>query len=200
MAGPAGHPAPRDAAPPASAGGASDVPQQQEETWTRERMAPLVGLVVLLAFFLFTSIMVWKAESVQDPHWFRLLHLFTSIEALAFGGAGFFFGREIHRERADKAEQQAAASKQEARQARNEATDAQKKEVEERTKKAAMVQAIRAKATVGVASERPGLEGRTTGAPARSEMAELLALAEGLDNAPAPAPSERSPAEGERSR
>jgi sRNA-binding protein len=59
----------------------------------------------------------------EQLHWDRYLYLFGSVEALAFTAAGFFFGREVNRGRAQAAEGQA---KEQA----NRAAKAEKKEAQ----------------------------------------------------------------------
>jgi hypothetical protein len=68
----------------------------------------LIGVGMLLGYGLFLSEMIEHVGD-KDPNWSRLVYLFSGVEALAFGAAGFFFGREVHRGRADAAESRADA-------------------------------------------------------------------------------------------
>jgi hypothetical protein len=43
----------------------------------------------------------------EDKPWHRAMAIYKGIEAMALAGAGFLFGREINRERAEKAESHA---------------------------------------------------------------------------------------------
>lgn len=69
--------------------------------------ALVAALVVLLAF----SLLVWYLISqvgVPETPWTRLAWIFSSVEAIAFGAAGALFGSSIQRQRAEKAESEAA--------------------------------------------------------------------------------------------
>src|SRR5687767_3848557 len=59
----------------------------------------LVGFAVLIGYALFLNAMLNRVEDTLEIDWSRYLYLFTGVEALAFGAAGFFFGREVNRGR-----------------------------------------------------------------------------------------------------
>lgn len=82
-----------------------------------------VGFLVLAGYALFLTRMVSNVTVETQTHWDRYLYLFGSVEALAFTAAGFFFGREVNRGRAEAAETQA-------RQQANRAAKAEKKEAQ----------------------------------------------------------------------
>jgi hypothetical protein len=63
------------------------------------------------------------APGTAELEWARLQYLFNGVEALAFAAAGFFFGREVNRGRAEAAEGRATAETKRA--TRAEATTAQ---------------------------------------------------------------------------
>jgi hypothetical protein len=79
--------------------------------------APLAaGAAVLVGYALFLGYMrdqVWYPE----PYWSRMVFLFGSVEAMAFAAAGFLFGREVNRGRAQAAESLARSEADRANQA-----------------------------------------------------------------------------------
>jgi hypothetical protein len=52
-------------------------------------------------------IYIFKRIGSDERDWNQMIYLFGAVEAIAFSACGFFFGREVHRDRADKAEQRA---------------------------------------------------------------------------------------------
>jgi hypothetical protein len=83
----------------------------------------LVGVAMLAGYAVFLSFMMNRVDA-KDPDWSRLVYLFSGVEALAFGAAGFFFGREVHRGRAEAAESRADAESRRASKSEKEATTA----------------------------------------------------------------------------
>lgn len=71
----------------------------------------LVAIVVLWWFGTVLKQMFTHANSDITPEtWARYTYLFSGLEAIAYAAAGFLFGREVNRQRADRAEQSAAQS------------------------------------------------------------------------------------------
>jgi len=71
----------------------------------------LVAIVVLWWFGTVLKQMFTHANSqITSETWARYTYLFSGLEALAYAAAGFLFGREVNRQRADRAEQSAAQS------------------------------------------------------------------------------------------
>ena len=66
-----------------------------------------VGVLALLGYAAFVLLLLDQVKGADDRHWLRSLHLFASVEAIAFAAAGFFFGREVNRARAEHAEDRA---------------------------------------------------------------------------------------------
>lgn len=58
----------------------------------------VAGVIVLISFDV----------GVDDKIWLRIVYAGGGIEAIAFAAAGYLFGKEVHREQADKAEDRAA--------------------------------------------------------------------------------------------
>jgi hypothetical protein len=66
----------------------------------------IIALVAILAFGWFVYYMLGQTKT-DEKEWTRAVYLFQGVEAIAFAAAGFMFGKEVHRERADKAEKRA---------------------------------------------------------------------------------------------
>jgi len=78
----------------------------------KKSLAPLIGLVAIFAFGWFANYLMHHLGD-GEPNWSRAVYVFGGVEAVAFAAFGFFFGKEVHRERAEKAEADAAlATKQ----------------------------------------------------------------------------------------
>jgi hypothetical protein len=78
--------------------------------------------VLLVLFFLGVNIyMLWSVNVDDERQWTRAIYLYSGVEAIAFAAAGFLFGREIHRQRADTAEERAEKAEQRADKANYEA-------------------------------------------------------------------------------
>ena len=67
------------------------------------------------------------APTREEALWNRSLALFGSVEAIAFTAAGYLFGREVHREQAQNAEQRANEKTAEAAEAKMAAAEARAK-------------------------------------------------------------------------
>ena len=66
-------------------------------TWLdKDKAATGTAIVALIAFGISVFVLYSKV-GVTDPVWSRLTYLLTAIEAVAFGGVGFLWGREVHR-------------------------------------------------------------------------------------------------------
>jgi len=72
----------------------------------KDILAPIVAFLALVGFALFIHYMLGLTRA-QETEWTRAVYLFTGVEAIAFAAAGFFFGREVQRVRAEKAEKRA---------------------------------------------------------------------------------------------
>jgi hypothetical protein len=73
----------------------------------------ILGLLLLGGYVVFVFVMAEKV-GVQETEWARLSALFAGVETLAFSAAGFFFGREVNRARAEVAERRASGAEREA--------------------------------------------------------------------------------------
>ena len=67
-----------------------------------------------------------EGRRCPEEEWARLVYLLSGVEAIAFAAAGYFFGREVNRARAEAAEEDANVSRDESRRAQDRATRAEK--------------------------------------------------------------------------
>jgi hypothetical protein len=74
-------------------------------------VASIIAIFVLIAFTVVVAYMLRLATNAQEPEWTRAVFIFTGVEAIAFAAAGFFFGTEIQRKRAETAEEVAVKGK-----------------------------------------------------------------------------------------
>jgi len=69
----------------------------------KDVLAVIVGAVAIIAFGLFAYYLLQNVAA-EPLQWERMVFVFGGVEAIAFSAVGYFFGREVHRERADRAE------------------------------------------------------------------------------------------------
>lgn len=139
-------------------------------------MQRIVGVIVLLLFGWFTIFMIQK-RAEADPQWSHLVYVYGSVEAIAFAAAGFLFGREVNRQRAETAEQSATQARQEATNAR---VDAAKQEKAGQALAALIAQklaAAPAKANAFTALDDTG-RARTLHTVVQSDLQEINAFAQ----------------------
>lgn len=87
-----------------------------------DRLAPILSFTQGLIPLLVAAFILWwfgtvlqkmlgqTGPEVLDAQWSRYTYLFSGLETLAYAAAGFLFGREVNRQRADRAEADAAKS------------------------------------------------------------------------------------------
>jgi cytochrome bd-type quinol oxidase subunit 1 len=100
-------------------------PNAQETQLSRP--LTVVAIVILAGFAVLLYHMYQVAPTREETLWNRSLVLFGSVEAIAFTAAGYLFGKEVHREQAQKAEQRAEEKTAEAGAARAAAAEAKAK-------------------------------------------------------------------------
>lgn len=89
-----------------------------------------VGVLALVGYLVFVVVLYHGAATAREELWMRTLYLFGGVESMAFAAAGFFFGREVNRARAEGAETRAA---HESRRAEAQHTRAERAETKGRT-------------------------------------------------------------------
>ena len=63
----------------------------------------VIAISLLIAYGFFIYFLIGKVDS-GDPSWSRLIYLFSGVEGIVFAAVGFLFGKEVNRQRAEKAE------------------------------------------------------------------------------------------------
>jgi hypothetical protein len=91
------------------------------------RPLTVIAVAILVGFAVLLYHMYRIAPTREEVLWNRSLALFGSVEAIAFTAAGYLFGKEVHREQAQKAEERADATAAEAGQAQTAAAEARAK-------------------------------------------------------------------------
>ena len=71
----------------------------------KDGAALLVAVVALVALGVGAAYLASPGQmAASELQWARLQYLFGAVQAVAFAGAGWLWGREVHREQADRAE------------------------------------------------------------------------------------------------
>jgi hypothetical protein len=70
--------------------------QEVNMTDEKEKVATYTAVGALVLFVIGVYLLYAKV-GVSDPEWSRLTYLLTGIEAVAFAGVGFLWGKEVHR-------------------------------------------------------------------------------------------------------
>lgn len=89
-----------------------------------------VAVLALIGFAVLVLFLFLKAPGASELEWTRSVYLLSAVEAVAFAAAGFLFGKEVHRQQAEKAEEQAAEAQIQAVAAQNDASEAKAETVE----------------------------------------------------------------------
>lgn len=129
----------------------------------RDVIVLLIAAMALLFFGWLTITMLGKTAEQSETTWSRALYLYRGVEALAFAAAGFLFGREVQRRRADEAEERATRAQEtaQAAMARGEA----------------LAEAVRAVTPAAVAA---GGAPESAGRPPSGEISQLVQIADRL--------------------
>jgi hypothetical protein len=136
----------------------------------------VVAVTILIAFAVLLYHMYQIAPTQEEALWNRSMALFGSVEAIAFTAAGYLFGKEVHREQAQRAEQRAHDKTAEAHEANAAAAEAKAKG--ESLRKA--IEAKRAATARGTMNESPRGQTGGTETLATSDLQELAVLAQSL--------------------
>ena len=89
-----------------------------------------IAIGVLIAYGFFIYFLIGKADA-EELDWSRLIYLFSGVEAIVFAAAGFLFGREVNRKRAENAEEEKKEVQEEKKQVEIEKKQAEKQALEE---------------------------------------------------------------------
>ena len=80
--------------------------------------------VAILAVYLLGLLIMFLTRSANEITWARLVYLFGGLEAIAFAAAGYLFGREVNRARAENAEARADEAQADSVEAKQDAAKA----------------------------------------------------------------------------
>jgi hypothetical protein len=99
-----------------------------------------IGIAALIGFgyFIYYLSGIALNPKLDAIVWARQTYLLTGVEAIAFSAAGYFFGKEVNRQRAENAESSAQDAQNEAKKSTSEAV---KNETKLRTLSKAVVNA-----------------------------------------------------------
>ena len=89
----------------------ADEQRQRPVGRAKQRLAAVVAVVSLLGFGALALYLLIDVD-VEEVTWSRRVYIFAAVEAITFAGVGWLFGREVHRERAEVAEDRAANAEQ----------------------------------------------------------------------------------------
>jgi uncharacterized membrane protein YsdA (DUF1294 family) len=86
----------------------------------------LTNVIACLIIFGYGGFMIYMLGEVSASEgvWTRTAYLLAGYEALAFAAAGYLFGKEVHRQQAEKAEDRAKVAQKEADSAKDSANEA----------------------------------------------------------------------------
>lgn len=135
----------------------------------------IFGLAILIlgAYAYFIVFMIGKTNlgEGEELQWSRLVFLFSGVEAIVFAAAGFVFGREVHRSKAEAAD--------------NRAENAEQKNQEAQTKVSEMegkMQVIRKMAKSKIEKKRNAQPNYLANVQSGTEAAELRTLVKAIDD------------------
>ena len=83
----------------------------------RELVAPIVAALLVL-FLVGVTLGLFGHLNMPQPEWDRSLYLLNGAEAVGFAAAGYLFGKEVNRGRAEKAEEREEKAEQRSKTAR----------------------------------------------------------------------------------
>lgn len=72
----------------------------------KNALAGVVAIVALAALAVLLLVL-YQDRGMSERDWNRSTYLFAAVEAIAFAAVGWLFGKEVHREQAENAEQRA---------------------------------------------------------------------------------------------
>jgi hypothetical protein len=79
----------------------------KEGTPLKDTVALILGVGAIFLFGYLSYYLFTKIEGTNDTNWNRMIFIYGGIEAVAFAAVGWFFGKEVNRQRAENAETRA---------------------------------------------------------------------------------------------
>ena len=126
-------------------------PQPEQPEASRWKEPPFwFGVAVIAAFTGLSFYLIRAAATTDDPGWTRMLYIYGGLEAIVFAAAGYIFGREVHRERAEAAEAMAQDAARELRDTTAEKLDAEQREADVRARAQALASVVRSEKATSV--------------------------------------------------
>jgi hypothetical protein len=119
----------------------ADQPAESKTPAWRDSLAAVVAVLALFVFLVLV-ILMFLQRGGSETAWSRLVYLLTGVEAIAFAGAGWVFGKEVHRAEAQRAGEQVQAEQQRTSQAEADARQANAAAQAERLRGTRMAQAV----------------------------------------------------------
>ena len=90
----------------------------------KQIIAAGAGVAIVVVFVWFNIYLLIRTGSA-DLEWTRAAYLLNGIESIAFAAAGFFFGSDVHRRRAEQAEKDVESARKGAASAQVRAVEAE---------------------------------------------------------------------------
>jgi hypothetical protein len=130
----------------ASGASSSDQGQANAAPAWKDILTSALGVLALIGFAIFVAFLLRQAAGAEELAWTRLIYVFSGVEAIAFAAAGYFFGREVQRARAENAESTLGKVQAQAESAREQANALAIENQGLQTRGEMLAEAIRAKA------------------------------------------------------
>jgi hypothetical protein len=108
-----------------------------------------LAVAILVAFAGFMFLML-RQIATDENTWNRWLFIYGGVEAIVFAAAGYLFGREVHRERAEVAEELAETATDDLRVANEARLQAEQQEAETLARAQALVTVAKAERAAAV--------------------------------------------------
>ncbi len=86
----------------------------------------IIAVAALIAYGFFIHFLLGRVGT-DEPEWSRSIFLFSGVEAIVFAAAGFLFGREVNRKRAQNAEAEKKLAEKQKEEAKTQAVKERKK-------------------------------------------------------------------------
>jgi hypothetical protein len=78
----------------------------------------VIALIIIIGYIGFLAYMMLKITSeIADIAWTRATYILTGYEAVAFAATGYIFGKEVHRQQAENADERAEKAQGETKEA-----------------------------------------------------------------------------------
>jgi len=79
----------------------------------KQMIAAAIGVAVVVVF-VGSNIYLLSRTRSTDLEWARAVYLLNGVESIAFAAAGYFFGTDVHRRRAEQVEKEVKSAREDA--------------------------------------------------------------------------------------